>query len=34
LRGREFESAVTADTLLERYRLPAIEREISPSSST
>ena len=35
LKGREFESSATSDTLLERYRLSAIEREItSPVGSS
>jgi hypothetical protein len=29
LRGKEFEGSVDADSLAERYRLPAIEQEIA-----
>jgi len=34
LGSKEFESSLSADGLMERYRLPAIEREISPASPT
>ena len=34
LKSKEVESSLTIEGLMERYRLPAIEREISPAAAT